>query len=125
MIYPVVSMTDSIAHRKSRRNLLGHRYSSEIQRKMSLEQNVHNGMPPVFLVHCKKDKTVDYRNALYYNKALIDYDVTCDFTLYDERGHGFGIDPQSFHAPSWINNFIPWLRKIKMIDKPYNTFTTQ
>ena len=115
MIYPVVSMTDSLAHIRSRRNLLGKHSTFEQQQMMSLELNVHDNMPPVFLIHCTKDKTVDYRNSVYYHKALIRYDIPCDFTLYDEKGHGFGIDPQSSHAPSWINNFIPWLQKINII----------
>ena len=115
MIYPVVSMTDSLAHKKSRRNLLGSRYTPELQHMMSLEQNVHNDMPPVYMIHCTKDRTVDYRNALYFHEALVREGVPCDITIYDEKGHGFGIDPQSPHAPSWINHFIPWLRKIKII----------
>ena len=118
MIYPVVSMTDSIGHKKSRRNLLGSQNTPEMQQMMSLEQNVHNQMPPVLMIHCTKDKVVDYRNAFYYHQALIRQGIACEFTLYDEKGHGFGINPESPHAPSWINNFIPWLRKIKIIDKP-------
>jgi len=109
MIYPVVSMTDSLAHKKSRRNLLGKRYSPELQQMMSLEQNVHEGMPPVYLIHCKKDKTVDYRNTLYYNDSLIREGIPCELTLYDDCGHGFGINPNHRRAPSWINDFIPWL----------------
>ena len=118
MIYPVVSMTDSLAHRKSRRNLLGAHYTPEMQQMMSLELNVHDNMPPVFMIHCKKDKTVDYRNSLYFHNALIRQNIPCDFTLYNEKGHGFGFDPQSTHAPSWINHFIPWLRQIKMVTTP-------
>lgn len=118
MIYPVVSMTDSIGHKKSRRNLLGSNYTPELQKMMSLEQNVHSGIPPVFMIQCTKDQTVDYRNAFYYKDALRKKGVRCDFTLYDEKGHGFGIDPDSDKAPSWINRFTPWLKKINMIDKP-------
>ena len=117
MIYPVVSMTDSLAHKKSRRNLLGYRYSPELQRKMSLELNVHAQMPPVFMIHCKKDKTVDYRNAVNYHLALVNQGIRCDFTLYDEKGHGFGINPDSKKASSWINNFLPWLRDIQIIER--------
>ena len=117
MIYPVVSMTENYAHKKSRRYLLGKNYSPEVELMMSLEKNVHSDMPPVFMIHCTKDKTVDYRNALYYNDALTQIGVSCEFISYDEKGHGFGINPNSSHAPSWINNFIPWLRTIKMVDE--------
>jgi acetyl esterase/lipase len=116
LIYPVVSMTDSIGHKKSRRNLLGKNYTPELKKMMSLEQNTHPHMPPVFMIHCTKDQTVDYRNALYYKEALEKTGVEHNFTLYDEKGHGFGIDPESARAPSWINQFIPWLRDIRMID---------
>lgn len=117
MIYPVVSMMDSIAHRKSRVNLLGKRYTAENKEKMSLELNVHSDIPPVFLMHSRYDKTVDYRNAFYYQKALEEKGVSCNFLLYDEKGHGFGINPTSRRrkAPAWINQFIPWLMDIKMV----------
>lgn len=118
MIYPVVSMMDSIAHRRSRTNLLGRKYTPEMQKNMSLELNVHTDIPPVFLVHCRYDKTVDYRNAFYYSKALKDSGVSCDFTLYEEKGHGFGINPDDpkRKAPTWINDLIPWLKGIKIIN---------
>lgn len=120
MIYPVVSMTDSIGHKKSRRNLLGNAYTYELKRMMSLEQNVHQGIPPVFMIQCTGDRTVDYRNALYYKEALKNKGVEHNFTLYDEPGHGFGINPESNKASSWINHFIPWLQKIDVIEKPVN-----
>lgn len=117
MIYPVVSMMDSIAHNKSRANLLGRRCTAENKKKMSLELNVHSDMPPVFLMHCRYDKTVDYRNAFYYQKALKEKDVPCNFLLYDEKGHGFGMNPESRSrkAPAWINQLIPWLKDMEMM----------
>ncbi|MDR0680956.1 MAG: alpha/beta hydrolase [Dysgonamonadaceae bacterium] len=117
MIYPVVSMTDSIGHSKSRRNLLGKRYSPSLKKIMSLEQNVHKGMPPIFLIHCQHDKTVDSRNAYYYCKALEEKGVNCNFTLYDEKGHGFGINPKSGNgeAFSWNTKFLSWLKTIHVI----------
>ncbi len=117
MIYPVVSMTDSIAHKKSRKNLLSKNYTPELVRMMSLEQNVRPDMPPVFLIQCKGDKTVDYRNAECYNAALNQKNIPHYYKLYEEEGHGFGIDPKRGHgnAPSWNLDFIPWLKKIEII----------
>ncbi len=111
MIYPVVSMTDSIAHKKSRRNLLPPNYDPALKEELSLEQNVRADMPPVFLIQCKGDKTVDYRNAAEYNIALKDKGVPHYYKLYDEVGHGFGINPKRGHgeAPYWYENFVPWL----------------
>ncbi len=114
MIYPVVSMEDGVAHRRSRRNLLTHTYSPDLARMMSLELNVREDMPPVFLVQCKGDRTVDYRNATRYKSALDAKGVPSSLVLYDEPGHGFGIDPHrgAGEASGWNRSFIPWLESV-------------
>jgi acetyl esterase/lipase len=111
MIYPVVSMQDSIGHKKSRKNLLGKNYSDELKQKMSLEKNVYTGMPPIFLLHCIGDKTVDYRNSVVFEKALAEKNVKNKFLLLDEYGHGghgFGIQPVG-KATGWIDDFLKWI----------------
>ncbi len=120
MIYPVISMTDSIAHKRSRKNLLTKHYTPEMAHMMSLEQNVRADMPPVFLIQCKGDKTVDYRNAVCYDAALTSKNVLHYFKLYDEEGHGFGINPKRGNgkAPLWNLDFIPWLEKIEQVQIP-------
>ncbi len=117
MIYPVISMNDSIAHKKSRRNLLSNKYTKEEMRMMSLELNVRSDMPPVFLIQCKKDKTVDYRNSECYSHALSMKGVPYKYKLYDEPGHGFGINMKRGYgqAPMWNQDFIPWLEEIFQI----------
>ncbi|MDR2684789.1 MAG: alpha/beta hydrolase [Prevotellaceae bacterium] len=114
MIYPVVSMEDSICHKKSRKNLLSKNYSPEAAKMMSLEQNVSQCMPPIFLLHCIGDKTVDYRNSIMMDKALTEKNVKHKFLLLDEDrrgGHGFGIQPNG-KAAGWIDIFIDWLKNL-------------
>jgi acetyl esterase/lipase len=115
MIYPVITMTDeNIVHKKSRKNLLGKKYTPEMAKKMSLEQNVRQDMPPIFLLHCTGDKTVDYRNSVVFNRALTEKNVKHKFLLLDENGHGghgFGIQPNG-KATGWIDEFIDWIRLI-------------
>lgn len=114
MIYPVVSMEDSICHRQSRRNLLGKNYPDELKQRMSLEKNVHSDMPPVFLLHCTGDKTVNYRNSVVFDKALTANNVKHEFLLIDEDGHGghgFGIQPNG-KATGWIDEFLKWIKSI-------------
>ena len=127
MIYPVVTMTDeSIVHTKSRKNLLSSAYSSELARKMSLELNVRRDMPPVFLVHCIDDKTVDYRNATNYMARLQEKGVSNFFELYNECGHGFGVNPKmregANEAPLWTQLFISWIEETLSIQLKSETF---
>ena len=111
MIYPVVSMEDSICHKKSRRNLLGKNYSDELKQMMSLEKNVRPDTPPIFLLHCTGDKTVDYRNSVVFDKALTEKNIKHKFLLLEENGHGghgFGIQPNG-KATGWIDEFLEWI----------------
>jgi acetyl esterase/lipase len=111
MIYPVVSMEDSICHKISRHNLLGKNYSNDLIHQLSLEQNVHAGMPPVFLLHCVGDKTVNYRNSVVLEKELTEKNVKHTFLLFEDHGkkcHGFGIQPNG-KATGWIERFIDFI----------------
>ena len=112
MIYPVVSMQDSIAHHKSRRNLLTKHYTNSLRDSMSLELNVHKNMPPVFLIQCRDDKTVDYHNAEAFHNALNRAEVQNYYKLYSKGNHGFGMKPK---GPEWNNRFISWLQSIKIL----------
>ena len=112
MIYPVVSMEDSICHQKSRKNLLGKNDDEVLKKMMSLEKNVHADMPPIFLLHCTNDKTVDYRNSVVFAKALTAHNVKHKFLLINEnvkKGHGFGIKPNG-KATNWINDFMKFIK---------------
>jgi acetyl esterase/lipase len=108
MIYPVVSMEDSICHKKSRKNLLCNHFTEKKARTMSLEKNVRTDMPPIFLLHCIGDKTVDYRNSVVMDNALTEKNIPHKFLLFDEYGHGFGIQPNG-KATGWIDEFVEWV----------------
>jgi acetyl esterase/lipase len=126
MIYPVITMTnDSIVHKKSRKNLLSNNYHHDLAQMMSLERNVRPDMPPVFLVQCKYDKTVDYRNAANYEAALRTNGVPHFYKLYDANGHGFGVNPKKSRGaretPQWTQLFIPWLENMMHVQFPNNS----
>jgi len=113
MIYPVVTMLqENLVHKRSRWNLLGnHPRSLALEDSMSLEMHVREGMPPIFLLHCQGDQTVDYRNSLYYDQALTEKNIPHTFLLYDEEGHGFGIRPHGI-TTGWQEDFVNWAQSI-------------
>ena len=118
MIYPVISMqNDSIVHKRSRRNLLGYsNRKKEMEDYMSLEKHVREDMPPVFLLQCKGDKVVDYRNSEYYDKALSEKGINHKYLFFDQdlgknMGHGFGMRPNGV-TTDWNLEFISWLQLV-------------
>ena len=51
LIYPVITMRDSVTHKGSRLNLLGREPTPELVRLMSNEMQVTRETPPAFIVH--------------------------------------------------------------------------
>lgn len=114
MIYPVVTMEDSLAHYKSQCNLLGDFPTEAVKREFSLEEQVHEGMPPIFLVACKDDKTVKCRNSINLHRVMEQKGLPCTFFLYDRGGHGFGAndDKAGSIARHWKDEFIKWIKNL-------------
>ena len=112
-VYPVVSMQDSIAHVRSRKNLLGKKFGQEEKDKFSMELQITKDMPPVFLTTTKDDPVVDYRNSLVLEDTLKKENIPHKFLLYNVGGHGFGMNTKrGGEAANWKNHFKEWLKEI-------------
>ena len=110
MIYPVITMRDPHAHERSRKHLL--RGDESLIAKLSLEENVTEEFPPVFLLHCEDDQVVDPAASHVFASELEKLGVTCHIEFHDKGGHGFGIAPaKSSGALQWQGRFVEWLEK--------------
>lgn len=88
--YPVISMTDSLAHMGSRQNLIGKNPSSEVIKEFSNELHVTKNTPPTFLVLAGDDHGVNAENSIKYYEALIKNKVPAEMHIFQNGGHGFG-----------------------------------
>lgn len=106
-VYPVVTMTDeTIVHNRSRMALLGrHRNDSSLRRKLSMELDIPSDMPPVFMVNCLDDPTVDYRNSVVMDNALTESGIPHKYIQFPTGGHGFGT---SSTQADWFPLFLDW-----------------
>ena len=117
-IYPVVSMQDSIAHVKSRENLLNKGFTKAMVDSFSMERHIPENMPPVFLLACKDDDVVDYRNSVVLYDALMEKHIPCEFHLFERGGHGFGmIRTRSEETNNWGLLLKAWLAKNDFLPK--------
>lgn len=112
-VYPVVTMSGPYAHRRSRRGLLGdsRKGNAALREQLSLERHVPRDCPPVFLVCCKDDPVVDYRNAVLLDSALTAQGVPHKYLQYATGGHGFGASDTKGTAEcrQWREAFLDWL----------------
>ena len=112
-VYPVVSMQDSIAHKRSRRNLLTRQYNDGQRDRFSMELSIPKDMPPVFLVTAIDDPVVMYQNSVVLDKSLTKMGIKHKFLLYKTGGHGYGLSETiAPEAGQWKYEFIKWLKTV-------------
>lgn len=116
LIYPVVSMQDSIAHKRSRKSLLGLTFDQEDKDRFSMEMQIPEDMPPVFLLASKDDPTVNHRNSILLDEALSRKNIPHTFLLFESGGHGYGMKETEFSRQShWKDDLYKWLTIINII----------
>jgi acetyl esterase/lipase len=112
LIYPVISMADSITHKGSRRLLLGDKPSSELVKLYSNELQVKENTPPTFIVHANDDSVVPVENAILMYEALHKKKVPCEIHILSEGEHGFGLGVNKDHVGFWTEDLKLWLKSI-------------
>lgn len=117
-IYPVVTMNDPYAHERSRRALLGERkQNNQLMRdSLSIERHIPDDCPPVFVINCVDDETVDYQNSILLDSALTEKKIDHKYIMYNSGDHGFGVSEVygSEECRRWKYEFLEWLDEIKL-----------
>ena len=108
LVYPVISMQDSLTHGGSRRALLGTQPSAETVSLFSNERQVAGNTPPAYLTHSADDVTVDVDNSIAYFEALRRRKVPVEMHIYPAGGHGF-----IFRHPEWKEPLFQWMKSNK------------
>jgi acetyl esterase/lipase len=106
LVYPVISMQDSLTHRDSRNNLLGKNPSKELIDQYSNELQITNDTPPAYITQAADDKTVDVDNSIVYFEGLRHHKVDVEMHIYPKGGHGF-----IFRQPDWMEPLLLWMKK--------------
>lgn len=117
-IYPVVTMTESCVHKRSRRALLGDnkKNNTKLCDSLSLERHVPDDCPPVFLVNCKDDPVVKYQNSELLDSALTAHQIPHLYIQYKTGGHGFGATDYKGTAECrrWKDEFLKWMKELHL-----------
>ncbi|MDR7210688.1 alpha/beta hydrolase-fold protein [Flavobacterium piscis] len=117
LIYPVISMEESITHKGSQVNLLGSNPSSEQIKHFSNELQVNGETPPAFLVHSIDDGAVPVQNSIEYALAMQKYHVPCELHIYQTGGHGYGLGRSKNTESSWPEACRKWLEAREYISE--------
>jgi acetyl esterase/lipase len=112
LMYPVITMDTTFAHRGSRDNLLGKTPDQALVDALSTEKRVNAETPPTILIHADDDKGVLPRNSIEFYLALKRNKVPASMFIYDHGGHGFGMAPQDPLLSQWPSQVVQWMQRL-------------
>ena len=107
LVYPVISLSDSLCHPGSREYLLGKNPSAEQIRFFSSNLNVSKTTPPSFLILAGDDSVVNPENSLIFYKALRRNGVSAEMHIYETGEHGFLKNPP---FEEWFGRCCFWMK---------------
>jgi acetyl esterase/lipase len=107
LVYPVISMRESVAHSGSRDMLLGKTASADLVNLFSNELQVTSKTPPAFLIHGGDDSKVPVENSILFFEALKENNVKSALHIYASGEHGF---PSGEAKNSWLKYCLDWLQ---------------
>ena len=118
LCYPVIS-TGEFIHEGSFTNLLGENPSGDLLTLVSLEKQVTEKMPPVFLWHTLTDEGVPVENSLLLASAMKKHGVEFELHVYPVGGHGLSLANKETggdqehrivpHCQSWMPLLKTWI----------------
>lgn len=116
LIYPVISMQDGVTHGGSRKNLLGEMPAPVLMERFSLERQVNENTPPVYLAHAVDDKVVVIENSRLFAAAMKKNNRPVTLLELANGGHGLN----GYKGPSWDawqSGSLQWLAEQGFIPK--------
>ena len=114
LCYPVISFTDEMTHKGSRKNMIGEHPSQKLIKELSNELHVTSQTPPCFLWHTSEDQTVNVLNSIEFAASLAKAGVRFELHVYENGPHGQGLGAHGWNPEKrlpWTKECERWLRE--------------
>lgn len=109
LIYPVISLSDSVGHGGSRANLLGDKPDPKLVKLYSNELQVTDKTPPAFLV-TTTDDPVKADNSINFYMAMRKAGAPAELHVYADGGHGYGMRKTKSSVSGWPDSCMNWMK---------------
>jgi acetyl esterase/lipase len=109
--YPVVTMGEK-THEGSREFLLGleNIENEELKTQFSIEKQITDKYPPVYVWQCEEDGGVPIENSQMLVAALREKNVLCEYETFPGNAHGWGLGIQTA-AEGWIDRAVTFWKR--------------
>ncbi|GAA4807389.1 hypothetical protein GCM10023231_40740 [Olivibacter ginsenosidimutans] len=109
LLYPVITMDSTYAHKGSLHNLLGTNPSLDTIIRYSNEKQVTDVTPRAFIALSNDDTIVPPANGVNYYLALNRQHVSASLHIYPTGGHGWGIKKDFKYHQAFLLELQQWL----------------
>lgn len=109
--YPVIALYGPDAHSGSRKALLGENPEPALLHENSLQYQVTDKIPPVFLFHGIGDQAVPVGNSLAFFSEVLKHNQQSELHIYQTTIHGVGMIPGQGSVSTWPQALEAWMRE--------------
>ncbi|EOS52038.1 hypothetical protein C809_00797 [Lachnospiraceae bacterium MD335] len=119
LAYPVITSGEH-AHEPSFARLMGKHASAGLTALLSLENQVTDKVPPVFMWHTCEDASVPLENSLLFAKALREAGVSFEYHVFPHGIHGLSLATQETtmldknavepQCEQWVSLCMNWMK---------------
>lgn len=111
LAYPVIDMAGVSKHGGSQRNLLGENPAPEVAERWSIQNQISQKTPPIFLFHTAEDGAVPVENSLMMAQKLAAHQIPFELHVYENGRHGVGLAPDDKILSTWSARLEDWLKQ--------------
>lgn len=105
LIYPVISMQSPIDTTRTFRELAG---LADFRERFSVERQVDDATPPIFLAHAADDAIADPRHSLWMFEAMRAAARPAELHIFATGGHSWGLGKPGTAPAVWLELFARW-----------------
>lgn len=98
LCYPLITTEEAYTHKECLSNLLGADASEQKLEYMSLEKQIVEDTPPIFIWHTVTDEIVPVENSICFAQACIEKKVPIELHLFSEGPHGMSLAEEDYPA---------------------------
>ncbi len=119
LAYPVVTANNLYWHKGSYKNLIGDLNNKELLDRLSLENEVNENAPDLFLWGTITDESVHVMNSLLLVEAYKKYNLNIEYHLFPMGGHGLSLanektsggdkSKEIAYVAKWASLSLDWL----------------
>ena len=113
--YPVITLEGTDAHAGSRKALLGENPDSRLVHENSLQYQVTDQIPSVFMLHGVGDQAVPVGNSLVFFSEVQKYNKQSELHIYQTGIHGVGMIQGQGSVSNWPLALEAWLKGLQII----------